>query len=159
MFPHRHANWMTGWLSDWLLVSVFGFRNSQHLLYLSLRALLWWFRSENLVGFYVPSILWYHSLPVHCLSGHYQTPPVCAPDATWTFHLTHTVFHFVLNRTSSIIYNNFSSNPKGCFIPVALLDLYVQKQLIVKLPSHVTGFAVWCHTIQSGRSFCQSNRY
>lgn len=73
----------------------------------------------------------------------------------------HTQFsHFVLNRRSSLIYNNFSSNPWRLLHSCGTFGFMCAKtQQIEKLPSHVTGFAVWCHTIQSGRSFCQPNRY
>lgn len=103
---------------------------------------------------------WCHSLFADCLSGN-DRPLLCVPLLPpGPLHLARTLFSsFLLNTKSSIISNNFSSKPWRLLSSCATFG-YVYKSTadweISKLPSHVTGFTVWCHIIQSGRSFCYS---
>lgn len=102
---------------------------------------------------------WCH-LSAHSLSGN-NRPLLCMlllPP--WPPHLAHTPLScFTLNTSPSIISNNFSYKPGRLPSSCATFGSVCKNTAdwkISKLPSHVTWFTVWCHTIQSGRSFCHS---
>lgn len=99
---------------------------------------------------------WCH-LSAYSLSGN-NRPLLCMSLLPpWPPHLAHTPFSsFTLNTSSSIISNNFSSKPWRLPSSCATFGCVCKNTAdweISKLPSHVTWFTVWCHTIQSGRRF------
>lgn len=133
-FTHRQANWLVSPLAGWLVCL---FLETYRIF--CIYPLLWSFRSENLVGFDVPSIAWFAVGPgaTHCLLtaspamiglscacpcchlGLCTWHALCFPAFSWTQNLPSFL-------TTSVL------NPEGCFLPVLLLDMCTKAQQIEK---------------------------
>lgn len=126
---------------------------------------MWWFISKawwDLMFFVYPGFLGdlVHPLSADCLSNNDRLLLGMLLLPPGPLHLAHTLFSsFILNTRSSSISNNFSSKPWRLFSSCATFGSVCRNTAdweIIKLPNHVTGFTVWCHTTQSGRRLCHS---